>query len=85
MDAIAQFDTVLELFGRLGIDVRQEHLGGGGGGLCRLHGRRVVFIDLDADMATRLQESLRALAALSELESVYITPALRELVDRVRT
>ncbi len=82
MDAIAQFDAAIELLARLGVDVRDEHLGGGGGGLCRLHGRRIVFVDLDADLATRLQDSIRALATLSEIDAVYVTPALRELIDR---
>lgn len=84
MDAIAQFDAAVELLGRLDIDIRQEHLGGGGGGFCRLRGRRTVFIDLDADIPTRLEQSLGALAGLPELESAYVTPALRELIEKLK-
>ncbi len=85
MDTAAQFEAVVELFGRLGIQVREEHLGGSGGDLCVVCGRRVVFVDLDADVATRLHRSLRALAALPELETVYVQPALRGLIERLKT
>lgn len=84
MDAIAQFDAAVELLERLEIDIRREHLGGGGGGLCSLRGRRIVFIDLDADIPTRLEQTLRGLAGLPELESAYVTPALRELIEQVK-
>jgi len=84
MDTTAQFDTVIDLLGRLGVDIRQEHLGGACGGLCEVHGRRVVFVDLDADAATRLEWCVRALASLPELDLVYVTPALRDLIEGVR-
>ncbi|MGB2986703.1 MAG: hypothetical protein WBE26_12565 [Phycisphaerae bacterium] len=82
MNTVAQLDIVIGLFGRLGIEVRQEHLGGGGGGLCVLHGRRLAFVDLDADPATRLECSLRALAACPELDNVYVPPVIRELIQQ---
>ena len=81
MDASTRFHEVVELFGRVGVEVRQEHLGGCGGGLCVLRGRRVAFLDLDADVATRLHHCLAALAALPELDNVYVHPALRSLIE----
>lgn len=85
MDSAAQLEGVVELFSRLGVEVRQEHLGGGSGGLCVIHGRRVVFIDLDADVATRLERSVLAAASLPELDTVYVPPALRELIESARS
>jgi len=84
MDATAQLDTMVRLFEQLGVEVRQERLGGSGGGLCRIRGRRVVFVDLDADAATRLDRSIEALAAVPEAATVYISPELRERMDRFR-
>ncbi|MGD2107980.1 MAG: hypothetical protein PVI86_01185 [Phycisphaerae bacterium] len=83
MDEAAQFDEVLKLCDRLGIEIRREHLGGDGGNLCSLRGRRLLFVDLDADSATRLEASLRALARLPELETVYVPQVLRELIERM--
>ncbi len=84
MDAVSQLDSIVRLFAQLGVEVRQEHLGGGGGGLCRIRGRRVVFIDLDADAATQLDRCAEALAAIPETGEVYISPDLRERMERLR-
>jgi len=84
MDATAQLDTIVHQFEQLGVEVRQERLGGSGGGLCRIRGRRVVFIDLDADAATRLDRSIEALAAVPEAAAVYVNQELRERMDRLR-
>lgn len=84
MDTTAQLDTIVRLFEQLGIEIRQERLGGSGGGLCRIRGRRVVFVDLDADAATRLDRCVGALATIPEAAEVYINPDLREWLDKVR-
>ena len=85
MENTTQFDKLLEVFERLGIEVRWERLGGGsGGGLCRVRGQQVLFIDLDADAATRMEQCLAALINLPEAESLYLPPALRERIDRIR-
>lgn len=82
MDETAQFDEVLKLCERLGIEVRREHLGGEGGDLCTVRGRRLMFIDLDADIATQLAVCVKALGGLPEIERVYLPQVLRELIDR---
>lgn len=84
MDATSQIDSIVHLIEQLGIEVRQERLGGSGGGLCRIRGQRVVFVDLDADAATRLDRCVEALAAVPEAAEVYINPDLRERMDRLR-
>ena len=83
MDATAQLDRVLQLFEQLGIEVRREQLGGSGGGLCKIRGQRVVFVDLDADSATRLDRCVEALASLPEAATLYIAPDMRERMDRL--
>jgi len=84
MDATTQLDTIVGLFEQLGIEVRQERLGGSGGGLCRIRGKRVVFVDLDADAATRLDRCVAALAMVPEAATIYISPELREWVEDLR-
>ena len=85
MDLATQLDEMLEVFGRLGIPLRREQLGGAGGGLCTLRGQRVVFLDLDADLATQVERCTDALAALPEAEDIYLAPALRERIARAGT
>ena len=82
MEPANQLEAVLEAFARVGIEVRQECLGGDGGSLCRLRGRRVLFVDLDADIATRLDHAIAALADVAEAASFYLPPEIRERIGR---
>lgn len=81
-ELITQFEEILDSFSRLAIDVRIERLGGGGGGLCRVRGKRVLFVDADADVATKLERCLAALAQVPEADALYLAPAVREQVER---
>lgn len=83
MGTTSQLDMLLEAMGRLGIKVRRERLGGGGG-LCSIRGERVLFVDLDADAATRMETCLRAAASMPETDRVYLPPSVREAIDRLR-
>ena len=84
MDPQSQLEKLLELLIRLGVEVRRERLDGSGGGLCRLRGRRVFFLDLDLDLAGKLEACVAAVAAFPEVDTLYLTPALREHIDRAR-
>ncbi len=81
-DALAHLDSLIDLIGRLGVSVRREHLGGSGGGICTIRGARVMFDDLDADRVTRVESAAKALGSLPDSESVYISPAIRDLIER---
>jgi hypothetical protein len=81
MDAGQGIADVLDLLERLNVEIRREHLGGHGGGLCSIRGRRIAFFDLDADPATQLTRCLADLAGLPELESMYLKPSLRALIE----
>jgi len=85
MDVPSQLDALLALFERFDVAVRREHLGGAGGGLVRLRGRPVVFVDLDTDTGTQLDHCAEAAANLPEMELVHLPPVLRERVETRRT
>lgn len=76
-----QFDELLDLARRLGITVRHAHLGGSGGGLVKLKDKRQLFIDLDAEPMDQLDTTIGALATQPDLDTVYIRPDVRELID----
>ncbi len=78
------FDEMIELAKRLGISVRHAHLGGNGGGLATVKGGRQLFVDLDADPADQLEMTAKALARLAEIETVFLTPAVRDLIEQYR-
>ncbi|MBI4718801.1 MAG: hypothetical protein HY763_13420 [Planctomycetes bacterium] len=83
-DETSELELLYELLGRLEVEVRRESMGGAGGGVCTLRGRRVLFVDLDADAATCVEAALAALASDSRADTLFLPPALRERVDRLR-
>ena len=83
-DPDSHLNAVIDVFSRLEVSVRRERLGGGGGGLCTIRGKQVLFVDLDADVATRLDQSILALSTVPGLDAVYVVPAIRERIERIR-
>ncbi len=84
MDETAQLEEILVACDKLGVLVRVAPLGGEGGGLCRIKGQTVLFVDSAADVGTRLRRTLDALADLEGIDGLYLAPELRETIDRIR-
>lgn len=84
MDPTAQLYELARVFEGLGMEVRMERLGGDGGGLCRVRGKSIVFVDLDADLETRIERCVAALARMPEAETAYLSPVLRERLEQLR-
>ncbi len=84
MELSARLEALLTLAEQIGIDVRAEPMGGAGGGLCRLRGQRVLFVDTGADLETRYEKTLAALAPLPELEDRFILPEIRRDLEIIR-
>lgn len=82
MDIERRLEELLEVVGQLGLEVRRESLSGSGGGLCVMKGRRVLFVDTAADLDERYERVLSAVAGLAELEQRYLSPDVREDLER---
>jgi hypothetical protein len=78
------FDELLDLARRLNVTVRHARLGGTGGGLAKIRGTRQLFIDVDAPPEDQLEQTVRALAGLEEIDAVFMRPDVRELIDEAR-
>jgi hypothetical protein len=85
MDLGSRLEALLTLAEELEIEIRAEPRGGDGGGLCRLRGRQVLFVDTSADLATRYDRTLGAMAGLSEIEERYVVPEVRQDLDQTRS
>ena len=83
MDVEERLDWLTGWAQRADIGLRRERLGGEGGGLCTLKGRRVLFLDLDADMQTRYETTLLALGGLAELQNFHSPPVIAEDLERL--
>lgn len=85
MDLQQRLDELLTLAESIGLALRREPLGGEGGGMCVLRGRRVLFVDTSADLDTRYERTLAAMAELPEWEGRFVHPEIRDDLERVRT
>jgi hypothetical protein len=84
MDISGRLDALLTLAESVGIELRPEPMGGAGGGLCRLKNHRVLFVDTAADLATRYDRTLAAMAGQPELDDHFLPPEVRNDIERQR-
>ncbi len=84
MDLEAKVDALLEAAGNLDVEIRREDLAGHGGGLCKIGRRWVLFVDVAADVVTQYERILRDLAQFPDIDNVYLSPELREDIDRMQ-
>lgn len=80
MDKVAQINRLLDFAGEIGVEVRHASLGGEGGGLCIIRGKRVLFVDTAAAVTCRLERTAQAIATLPETETRFLRPDIRELL-----
>jgi len=89
MDEYTILNQLEELAGRFGIQIRYEPIEQDEdlvrivGGLCLLRGEFVVIIHSRAAMRDKIRVLAEAVKYFS-LDQVYIRPALRELLDKIR-
>jgi hypothetical protein len=79
MHTVELFEQLVQTAQRLGYQVRQEYLGGIGGGQCEVAGKKSIFIDLALNSAEQLDQLIEA---LQEDPAIY-TLSLSEEVVRV--
>lgn len=74
-----------DLASKLGIAVRRESVNSeetsGKGGLCRIGGRYVLFIDPGATTEEKILVMKKALRHF-DLSDIYVVPAVRELLEQ---
>lgn len=79
MHTVELFEQLIQTATRLGYQIRQEYLGGVGGGSCELAGKKSIFIDLALNSSEQLDQLVEA---LQEDPAVY-TLSLSDEVARV--
>ena len=84
MHTIELLEQAIQLAERLGYGVRQEWLGGCGGGACEVAGRRWMFIDASLNAVDQLEQLAAALAADPAMHAVEINEPLARLLGRRR-
>ena len=80
MHTVDLLAEALDVANRLGYHVRQEWLGGNGGGACELKGRRILFLDLAMGPADQLDQVLGILRHEPEASQLPMATSLREML-----
>ena len=62
--------------------IRNESMGGGGGGLCKIKDKTVFFVDTDASSAEMAVICAQAVAEEIDIEAVYIKPQIRDFLEK---
>jgi hypothetical protein len=80
MHTVELLAEALDLCCRAGYQVRQEWLGGEGGGTCELKGRKLLFLDLDLGPSEQLEQVLDALRRDLGAVQLPMPQVLREMI-----
>ncbi|MEM8681093.1 MAG: hypothetical protein AAGF97_17240 [Planctomycetota bacterium] len=80
MHTIELLEEAVQLATQLGYDVRQEWLGGCGGGACEVAGRRLLFLDSSLGISEQLEQIVDALGVDPALHTVTPGTALAHLL-----
>jgi hypothetical protein len=83
VDEASLQEELIRVAARLDVEVRVEPFetpAAGAGGLCLLHGQRLVLLDARAPQRGRIQSLARALGRL-DVDAVYMAPEARAAIE----
>ncbi|MHC4617298.1 MAG: hypothetical protein ACYTEQ_06050 [Planctomycetota bacterium] len=75
-------EELLALLDADGVTIRNEPLGGCGGGLCTVKGEHMFFVDTQAASAEMAAICADAVAKVVDIENIYIRPEIREFIEK---
>ena len=83
MHSVELLREAIDLAKQLGYALRQDWLGGSGGGACEIRGRKVLFLDVASGPADQLDQVLDALVRDPKALELPMSAALQGML-RVR-
>ena len=74
-------EELLVLLEANGVIIREEPLGGSGGGLCVMKGKNIFFKDTQAPSAVMAIMCAAVIPKVVDIEQIYIKPEVREFIE----
>jgi hypothetical protein len=74
-------EELLALLEANGVTIRNEPLGGSGGGLCTIKGENIFFVDTQASSAVSAAMCAEAVSKVVDVEQIYIKPQIRQFIE----
>ncbi len=81
MHTVELLDQALRTAEQLGYGIRQEWLGGAGGGACRFSGRKWIFVDLALNPVEQLDQVVRAIKDDPQLYGLELSAGMIRLLE----
>ncbi len=80
MHTVELREQALAVAQQLGYHIREEWMGGSGGGQCEFAGRKWIFVDLSLSTVEQLEQIAEALRSDPAVQTVALRPPLRKLL-----
>ena len=74
-------EELLALLEANSVTIRNEPLGGSGGGLCTIKGESIFFVDTQASSAESAAVCAEAVSKVVDIEETYIRPEVRQFIE----
>jgi hypothetical protein len=74
-------DELVVLLEANGVVIRNEPLGGSGGGLCTIKGQRIFFVDTQASSIVSAAMCAEAVSKVVDIEQIFIKPQIRQFIE----
>jgi len=81
MHTVEFLEQALSVAEGLGYKIRQEWLGGTGGGACEFAGQKWIFVDLALSAIEQLDQVTDALQNDPAIYTIHLSPPMRNLLD----
>jgi hypothetical protein len=81
MDEQRILQELLALLEANGVSVRNEPLGGSGGGLCTVKGKHIFFLDTQAPSVVAAALCAEAVPKVADIEQIYVKPQIRQFIE----
>ncbi|MHC4119619.1 MAG: hypothetical protein ACYSWO_19140 [Planctomycetota bacterium] len=74
-------EELLALLEANDVTIRNEPLGGSGGGLCTMKGKHILFVDTEAPSVVTAAICAEALPKIADIEQIFIRPQVRQFIE----
>ena len=74
-------EELLALLEANNVTIRNEPLGGSGGGLCTIKGKPIFFVDTQAPSVEMAALCAEAVSKVVDIEKLYIRPEVRQFIE----
>ncbi len=81
MNDQAILEELLALLETNEVTIRNEPLGGSGGGLCTVKGRPILFVDTQAPAIATATICAEAIVKVLDIEQIYMKPQVRRFIE----